>query len=251
MISRYLVNKDRLVSFRTTLRGKLVPTKNEVGQIVAAAGMAPAAGHTLVPYQCLQEAQSFQCKADGGLGHIQTGLGNPPERGECAAFPTGTAVQIQQRDKGSRSQIIGKNVPADQSVAAFPAEPKITVGGIDQMVLLLIKMIAVALEQVALGTEFLHSLLCGSGTALAEPGKSGKGSSYILALPTSQKEQDKGHPLGGVGQIGVCNQVVGYSGNGMQVGHLYSLLSTEFIRIRKSPGQRMAHPMPWGYSRHG
>ena len=83
------------------------------------------------------------------------------------------------------------------------------------MVQFLAKMIAVALEQVSLGAEFLHSLLCGCGTALAELGQSGKGNGYIPSLPASQKEQDKGHPLGGVGQSGVGNQIVRHSGNGM------------------------------------
>ena len=184
MFFRYLVNKDRLVSFRTTHRRRqLVPAEHKVGQIVAAAGMAAVPGHTLVSHNGLQEPQSFQSQADGGLGHGQSHLGNPPKRRKCPAFPTGTAVQIQQRDKGGRSQIIGQNVPAYQGVAALPTEPEVAVGGIDQVVLLFAKVVAVALEQVALGAEFLHSLLgCGSA-ALAESGQSGKGNGYIPALP--------------------------------------------------------------------
>ena len=119
------------------------------------------------------------------------------------------------------------------------------------MVLLLAKVVAVALEQVALGAECLHSLLCGGGATLAEPGKSCKGNGYIPALPASQKEQDKSHPLGGVGQIGVCNQVVRHGGNGMQVGHLYRLLSSKFVRIRKSPGQRIGASNALGISISG
>ena len=213
--------------------------------------MASVAGHTLVPYQGLQEPQSLQRQTYRGLCHIQTDLSNPAQRGECPAFPPSAAVQIQQRDEGGGSQIIGQNVPADQGVAAFTAEPEIVVRGVDKPVLLLAKMVAVALEQVALSAEFLHSLLGCGGTALAEPGQSGEGNSYIPALPACQKEQDKGHPLGGVGQIGVSDQVVGHSGNRMQIGHLYTLLSLKFVRIRKSPGQRMAHPMPWGYPCQG
>ena len=134
MISRYLVNKYRLVIFRTTLRRQLVAAEYKVGQVVAAAGMAPAACYTFVPYQGLQEPQSFQRHAYGGLGNVQTRLCNPVQRGECPALSTGAAVQIQQRDKGGRSQIIGQNVPADQRVASLPAKPEIAVGGVNQMV---------------------------------------------------------------------------------------------------------------------
>ena len=93
--------------------------------------MASAAGHTLVPYQGLQETQSFQCQTHGGFSHVQTKSGNPAQRGERTALPTCTAVQIQQRDEGSRCQTVGQNIPADQGVAAFPAKPKIAVGGVD------------------------------------------------------------------------------------------------------------------------
>ena len=70
IIFRYLVNRYRLVNFRTTFRSQLVPAEDEIGGVVAAARMAPAAGHTLVPHQSLQETQSFERQADGGLGHI-------------------------------------------------------------------------------------------------------------------------------------------------------------------------------------
>ena len=186
IIPSYLVNRYMLVSFRTTLRRRyLVPAEHKVGEVVAAAGIAATAGHALVPYQCLQEPQSFQRHAHGGLGHVQARLCNPVQRGKCSALSTGAAVQIQQRDKGSGGQIIGQNVPADQSVAALPTEPEVAVGGIDQVVLLLAKVVAVTLEQVSLGAEFLHSLLGCGGAVLAEPGKSGKGNSYIPALPAS------------------------------------------------------------------
>ena len=146
IIPRYLVNKYRLVIFRTTLRRQLVPAEYKVGEVVAATGMAAVLGYALVPYQSLQEPQSLQSQADGGLGHGQSHLGNPSKRRECPAFPTGTAVQIQQCDEGSGGQIIGQNVPANQGIAAFPAEPEVTVRSIDQVVLLLAKMVAVALE---------------------------------------------------------------------------------------------------------
>ena len=99
--------------------------------------MAAVSGHTLVSHNGLQEPQSFQRHAHGGLGHVQTCLCSPVQRGECPAFPTGAAVQIQQGEKGGGSEIIGQNVPADQGVAALPAELKIAVGGIDKPVLLL------------------------------------------------------------------------------------------------------------------
>ena len=44
------------------------------------------------------------------------------------------------------------------------------------MVLLLAKMVAVALDEVSLSAEFLHSLLGCGAAALAEPRQSGTGS---------------------------------------------------------------------------
>lgn len=105
------------------------------------------------------------------------------------------------------------------------------------MVLFLAKMVAVTLDEVSLGAEFLHSLLgCGSA-ALAEPGQSGKGNSHIPVLPACQKEQDKGHPLGGVGQSRVGNQIIGYGGDRMQVSHLNGLLSSKFVRLENAQGK--------------
>lgn len=95
IISRYLINRYRLVSFRTTRRRRrVVPAEHKVGQIVAVVGMAVEASHTLAPYQGLQEPQSLQRQTYCGLRHIQTGLCNPSQRGERTALPTGTAVQI-------------------------------------------------------------------------------------------------------------------------------------------------------------
>ena len=239
IISCYPINNIKLVIFRTTLRRQLIPAEDEIGEVVAAAGIAAVAGHTLVPHNGLQETQNLQCQTHGGLSHVQTKSGNPPERGERTAFATGTAVEIQQRDEGSGGQVIGKNVPTDQSIAPFPAEPEVAVGGVDKPVLFLAKMVAVTLEEVSLSAKLLHSLLGCGAAALAEPGQNCKGYGHISSLPASQKEQNKGHPLGGVGQRSVGNQVVGYCGNRMQVGHLYGLLSSEFVRIRKSPGQRI------------
>lgn len=247
IISRYLVNRDRVVIFQTTLRQQLIPAEYEIGEVVVATGIATVAGHTFVLHYGLQETQSFDRQAHRGLCHIQPSPRDPSERRKRTAFPTGAAIQIQQSDKGSGGQIIGQNVPADQSVAPFPAKPEMAVGGVDQMVLPFTKMVAVALEQVTLGAEFLYSLLGCGGTALAEPGLSSKGNGHISTLSACQKEQDKGHPLGGVGQSSVGNQVVGYCSNRMQVGHLYGFLSAKFVRLQNpqgAPGQRMMHPCP-------
>ena len=109
----------------------MLSAEYEIREIVAAAGMAPAACYTFVPYQGLQEPQSFQRQTYCGFGHVQTHPGNPPKRRKCPAFPTGTAVQIQQCGESSRGQVIGQNVPADQGVAALPAEPEVAVGGVN------------------------------------------------------------------------------------------------------------------------
>lgn len=53
IISRYLVSRYRLVIFRTTLRKQLIPAEDEIGEVVAAAGIAAVAGHTLVPHNGL------------------------------------------------------------------------------------------------------------------------------------------------------------------------------------------------------
>ena len=187
IISRYLANRNRRVSFRTTLRMQLIPAEHEVGQIVAATRMAPAPSHTLVSHQNLQETQSFERQADG----IQTDLSNPAQRGERTALPTGTTIQIQQRDKGSGSQIISQNVSANKIIAPFPAESEVVVGGVDETVLLLDKVVGCALEKVSLDPQLPDRPLdCGSA-ALAEPGQISRGNGHISAfcLPKAAGER--------------------------------------------------------------
>lgn len=75
-----------------------------------------------MPHHGLQETQSLERQAYCGLCHVQTHPGNLFQRWERTACSTGTAVQIQNRDKGSVREIIGKEFPADQGIATFPAE---------------------------------------------------------------------------------------------------------------------------------